>query len=104
MEQEQHWQDWDGAGHEDAVAWSPGIWEDPKDAAKGLRMLGVEIPRSAEVGILVGHVGTVGGIAGSLHACDPLGRCLEQEPWSVHECQVDPGSITWATFVFISET
>ena len=91
------WDDWDGAGFDEAVAWAPGTWRDAEECWKAIRRLGIEISRGQELELVYAFVGHVDGDP-TLEVCNAAGVC-----WDSDEKYVDADTITAATFAIIAE-
>jgi hypothetical protein len=86
------WSEWDGRGHEDAVAVRVGWYEDYDEAIRDIRRLGVNV---RELDLMHGWFGHVDEDV-IPDACTELGECLA-EP----DTYVDPESMVKATFAFV---
>jgi hypothetical protein len=89
-------QEWDGRGYEDAIAWTLGFSVDKTVILKEVRRLGFDIRSVDDIKVVHGHVGSVDG-DDIPDVCDSFGRTISP---SAEREQVDPESILWATFVF----
>ena len=90
------WDEWEGNGFDDAVAFALGTWSDVASAWKSIKQLGVDIPHDTSLELVEGFVGTVGGDI-VYDACTAGGITLADD-----EVYVDPDSVLAATFaVFV---
>ena len=93
------WDEWNGRGEEDAVAWTLGFSVDKTKIIKEVRKLGIDVWSVDH--IRVKHV-CVGSVDGDdiPDVCDIFGRTLAP---SAERDTVDPESILWATLVYVIE-
>ena len=75
------WSEWDGRGHEDAVAVRTGWYEDYEEATRDIRRLGIEV---RELNLVHGWLGFVDKDV-IPDACTEQGGCLEVEGTFVDE-------------------
>lgn len=75
MYEQPFWSEWDGRGHDDAVAWTFGWLDDENEAVKEVRRLGVQV-REVEL-----HLGWVGFVDEDEipDACTEDGETLDTE-------------------------
>lgn len=91
MHMQQFWSEWDGRGSDDAVACTVGWVEEPDEARREIRRLGIDI---RHVALVHGWAGYVDGDI-ILDACDEDGQCLASDD----QC-VDAASLFKITFAF----
>lgn len=86
------WEEWDGNGFDDAVAWAVGHHADPWLEWKSIRQLGVEFPPGSHLELVQGYIGFVGGDIVP-DVCNAAGVS-----WVDDEVFVDADTIRTATF------
>lgn len=92
MHVQQFWSEWDGRGYEDAVAYAIDWIEDPVEALRDIRRLGID---ARDVHLIQGWVGSVDGDI-ILSACHSDGTCVGTE-----DERVDDVSLMRVTFAFL---
>jgi hypothetical protein len=92
------WDEWDGRGRDDAVAFAYGTWrrDSLDDAMKRIRQLGLEAPDGHALDLAYGYIGNVGGDHVP-DVCDAAGSTLDGSGE-----QVDGGTVRAVTFAVYS--